>query len=493
MSDRLHRLSATTWASLAGFVLLAAFGWKLQRPAPFPAWFRSAPDAPRPLAEADYRKVFDPSLRVPTSALAALPACSPTPRPGTTEIAWEWTAPELPDSDALREIFPADATGLVTLPDGTRLALEAVALLLPSDAPVAGKPAGSVARVRPVWHHPCTGEPLPVPEPSPGVPGPSHPPSAWTATEQQLPTDRPRLLLRIRKEGTAPFRWHWPRAFDPRTFLTDSRFVSHSEDEIHGAFWLDLETWHQAPRRIAVGFAFGEPESRELPLRPGARVTLASGTTAECLGLHPGRFPSRSWGRAGTRSFASFVPDSSGKSSGERSAILWIWPPHHWEGTTLHRLSGALLHAEHGGFGRPVGTIHFPAAPGDEPPTLLLRKFPRLGLAVFDLPTVPRLPETKDLFAVPIPAATVGSLDEMLDLAKGAAGVTVQRSSGSVLTGSQAFPLTVTDTTPARLLEEWQWQSGLRLHPDPTAKHRLTDRPPPGLWEQMRELWEGIF
>ena len=220
-SSSSHRL---LWITLGlfgivslGVILLVVLAGK-------PRPFISSPDEPRPWAQADYDTTLTPGRHLPIPDLSALPLPSVSlespvvdgklPGPDyKAKITLEH--PSLTDVSRYYEIFPADPAGAVTLPDGTKLTLTAVALMLPADADPDEK---RYQQAIPEWQDPISGTPLSEEATSP-----------W-AKKEGIPRDQPRLFFRVEKEGDLPIYWHWSSGYDARTFLRISHSSSWSSD-----------------------------------------------------------------------------------------------------------------------------------------------------------------------------------------------------------------------------------------------------------------------
>lgn len=207
---------------IGSFCLLVAFlaGSAISQ-ARAPRWF-SPPDRVRPWAEKEYRDSFDSSRHIPFETLASnpVPPLKIDRRPN--EIAITFSGPKIPERETSFEIFPADSAGVVALPDGNRLSLVGIALMLPSNVEWKGK---RYIDKRPDWIDPVTGQPIPT--------GPG---SEWAIKEQRVPRCAPRLFLRVKKIGNAPLRWHGPEAYDARTQMRVRTAASGSYEQSDGAF-----------------------------------------------------------------------------------------------------------------------------------------------------------------------------------------------------------------------------------------------------------------
>jgi hypothetical protein len=435
--------------------------------------WESDPAAIRPWAVEEYERTLSPSTRQALPALADLPL--PTLTVEESEKGIEITGAKTVEvrNEPCHELFFADANGTATLPDGTRLTLEAIALLLPPD--VREGDDRTYPEVRPEWVDPKSGR-LYV-----GDPG-----AAWWQKERSLPHDQPRLYLHVKKEGEVPLRWHAPRIFDARTRLSLNSVSSYSETEPDGDFWASLHIWHQTSLEISVAFAYGPVEERVLEMREGATVEFGPAARVEVLRFMPGRSSSNEWG-FGTDGFRTFFhrPKDEASTNPLRSAILFVWPPPASvmiEALDRNGKGDGLLHGNNG-----IANLE-QSGERATATEVRLRHYPRLGRVVFRLPKVPRLPEVENLFTTPIPKMRIDHENEWLNhVADAVEGRKIHSGAGTPLPDS-LFPMEVENTTPGKLLAEYERQSGNPVYYD-EATFELSTRPPPGLLERVQEWW----
>lgn len=437
--------------------------------------WQSDPDAIRPWAPVEYERTLSPSTRQALPALADLPL--PTVTVVDSEKGIEITATntvEFP-TEPCHELFFADANGTVTLPDGTRLILEAIALLLPSD--VREGDERTYPKGRPEWIDPGSGQPYK------GDPG-----ATWWQKERSLPRDQPRLQIHVKKEGQVPLCWHSPRIFDARTRVCLNSVSSYSEAETDGDFWAGLHSWHQTSVEISVAFAFGPVEDRVLEMRESATVEFGPAARVEVLRLVPGRISSSQWGGGSDSSYSFFHRATDKPSTNpERSPILFVWPPPAAVMVETLAPDGKGDGLLHGNDGVAILTQSGEKATATE---VRLRHYPRLGRAVFRVPKLPRLPEVDNLFATPIPKMRIDHENEWLaHVADAVEGRQIHSGAGTPLPDS-LFPMEVEDTTPGNLLAEYERQSGKPVYFDDDT-FELTAQPPPGLVEKIREWWRS--
>lgn len=437
--------------------------------------WESDPDTIRPWALVEYERTLSPSTRQALPALADLPL--PTVTVVDSKEGIEITATNTVEfrNEPCHELFFADANGTVTLPDGTRLTLEAIALLLPSD--VREGDERTYPNGRPEWVDPRSGQPYK------GDPG-----ATWWQKERSLPRDQPRLQVHVKKEGEIPLCWHAPRIFDARTRVSLNSVSSYSETETDGDFWAGLHSWHQTSVEISVAFAFGPVEERALEMREGATVEFGPAARVEVLRLVPGRISSSQWGGGSDSSYSFFHrPPVETSTNPERSAILFVWPPPAAvmiETLTPDRKGDGLLHGNDG-----VANLN---QSGEKATAteIRLRHYPRLGRAVFRVPKLPRLPEVENLFATPIPKIRIAHENEWLAHVVNAAEARQIHSRAGTPLPDSLFPMEVEDTTPGKLLAEYERRSGVPLYFD-DATFELTKQAPPGLIERIREWWRN--
>jgi hypothetical protein len=292
----------------------------------------------------------------------------------------------------------------------------------------------------------------------------------------------------VKKEGDLPIRWHAPEIFDMRTRVSLNSVSSYSNRGPDGDFWCEIGIWHQTAVEITVPFAFGPIEEQPLDLKEGATATFGTASRVEVLRILPGRVTSYEWGDR-TDGFRIFLhrPVVEPGTPPQRTPILFVWPPPSpvmIESLSLKEAAGSLLHG-HGGI------AHFEQTGTDATATSIrLRRFPRLGRAVFRVPTLPRLPAADNLFAVPIPKARIDSESAWIGIISSSVeGRAIHSGSGAAIP-ENLFPMEVEDTTPAKLLAEYERGLGKPVHFDEST-FELGDRPPPGLLERIAEWWRG--
>ncbi len=124
-------------------------------------------------------------------------------------------------------------------------------------------------------------------------------------------------------------------------------------------------------------------------------------------------------------------------------------------------------------------------------PGIRVKRSHHLATAVFDLPNIPRLPRVKNTFEVPIQKMRIERPHEYLSAAFQSAGVRgnvkqAPRFPDSALPQS-LFPMTLTDTTPLAMIEEYERHSGIRLYFD-AAEMKITDQKPESAFEKWKKM-----
>lgn len=471
------------WLMMGLFLLVAIGLLGLIFAASSPAHLKSSPTAERLWARAAFYQTFDPALFSPAATLLTSPlpsvkmttklaastpgSASSTASPGELEILHD--TPENNSRDTFYEIFAADAGHRVTLPDGNQITLTAIALMLPSDVEWGDQ---RYPKKIPDWIDPITGDPIPKAD--------------WQK-EQTVPNENPRLFLRLEKVGEAPLRWHWPEAFDGLTLQKVNSTSSHSSDGRHGMFWIDLDIWHQTPLKLGIQFAFGEPETRALTLEKGASAQFDDNGVANLLEILPNGHGSSSWGGTGTQQRATFdlLPPTTGKT-GRRSLIFQIWPPrNHYlmEFVTNPETNGRMLFGNGG-----ITSVELNGEEADLTQAQI-RRFPKLGRVVIDLPKIPRLPEVLNLFETPIPRTEIRYKNALLRAATEPAEFRLSMSSYNENLPDSLFPMVLTDTTPGEILREYERLTGTHLYLDETNM-QVTDKKLPGVLEKLKAWWK---
>jgi hypothetical protein len=221
-------------------------------------------------------------------------------------------------------------------------------------------------------------------------------------------------------------------------------------------------------------------------MRVGATVEFGPAARVEVLRFMPGRASSSEWG-FGSDGFRTFFhrPREEASTNPQRSAILFVWPPPASvmiEALDRNGKGDGLLHGNHG-----IANLeqYGERATATE---VRLRHYPHLGRVVFRLPKVPRLPEVENLFTTPIPEIRIDHENEWLNHVAGAVeGRIIHSGAGTPLPDS-LFPMEVENTTPGKLLEEYERRSGKPVYFDDDT-FELTRQPPPGLVEKIQEWW----
>lgn len=437
--------------------------------------FEVSPDGERPWEEATWRKRFDPAAYLPLPKLSSDPPPVLTITEKTSELEIVGSPGHNGTLDAYYEIFEADPSGVVTLTDGNQLELAAVALLLPSDIE-RNEATPRYPRIRPVWIDPRTGDPIPA-----DLPG-----NDWAQSENQVPAHNPRLFLRVRRTGSqAPLRWHAPQVHDDRTLSNASGNASYSHEQTHGHFWVDLEQWHQAPLRIGIPFAFGAPEEKTIPAKEGAVATFGDEGRIELLDILPHGHGGSSWGGDAGSFVTTFQTSKPGSGQPERTFLFQVWPrPNHYltEIFPAGAKRGRLLTGNYG-----ISAMEFR---GEEAAAneIRIRRYPRLGRAVFELSSVPRLPEVTNLFKVPIPWIRIDYSSQLGRAITDPTG-TQHRFRDYQQLPESLFPMEFSDTTPEELITEYEGLTGQWLYFNEETLE-LTDERPPGLSERVKDWWK---
>lgn len=474
------------WISLGLFGLISLGVLLLVFLASKPRPLVSSPDQPRPWAQSDFDDTLIPgrhqaipdlsALPVPTISLDSPVVDGKLPGPDyKSKITLQY--PPLVDVSRYHEVFPADASGVATLPDGTRLTLTAIAMSLPSDADPDG---GPYQKPLLEWQDPATGTLLPEEK------------IADSARPEFIPSNRPRLFIRFDKQGDAPFCWHGSSAYDPRTFLQVSQSTSGFARGRHGTFWIDLDTWHQTSLKLTVEFAFGQPVEETLALEKGATATignLSSISALETLPFSHGATyyehgPSRPGMETLRITYDAYTSPPPNRST--RTHILLLWPP-----VNQYLMRGQLPSDDsprtlHGDF----GVTDLWVSRENDNASLALHRYPRLGRAVFSLDTLPRLPEVENLFEVPMERVTFDRSYSFPRVALDAAGVRAELTNDTSSIPETMFPLVLEETTPADILAEYEKLTGTKLYFDP-KELVVTDERNSGFFTSLRDWWNA--
>lgn len=464
--------------SVIGGVLVAAFvGFiliQLQQP------YFSPPDEPRDWARQDFEQAFAPSPAGPLpDLLMSTPGTFTTTRKPdeiTLDLAEE---PASVQTSEYHEIFLPDESGEVTLPGGNRLRLEAIALV--QNADVEWRYKTSVKGIRQgdpdpqeldvEWLDPATLDPLP-----------KETTADWP--KRRIRKQNPSLLLlHVSNSGEKPLRWFAADVYDDRTLMkisTSSQFHSHTQ---HGQFGIEQLTWHQAPLRIAINFAFGEAEHQELALKQDAEIRFGDDALVRVIESNNRPITGSSWGGK-QASFNFGTPRDRHKV---RSAVLHIWPPHQHtlldlKATNAAGKTTAQSIWNSSGFSEMEFFREFA-----EIESVRVRRFPRLGRAVFELPKVPGLPKVDNLFDVPIPRVTLQYGGDFRDVIGKSAGVRWEVHTSDI--PKSALPMTIENTTPAEMVKEFERVTRSRAYYD-SGNRTITGKPPAGKLDRLRDWWK---
>lgn len=469
MTDSSASKVAIIWSVVVVLLLgvLMVFTIALQ-----PRFYRS-PDKAAPSDQDWYSNVFDPAKRVAIPDLLSHPILPtkvesvPGSRGGgeDTNVSFEGRYPKFPSENLLYEIFPSDSTGIVTLPDGNRLNISAVAIALPTDTEWEGEetPPEKI----PDWRDPYTGESLSF---SPGDP-------LWSQ-KRAVSAVRPKLHFRVQVEGDAPIRWLIPSVHDAQTKRSVGA-VSGPVYKGEGFFSMDLEIWHQTALDVGVEFYFGDPEVQTLPVKKGAEIRFGNNAIVQVKDVFPAGYRFVSWVGGGSR----YMFHSKPPKEIQMGMALQVWPPCNTQLIDYEIVGTKEPHRVYGSYGL-VG-YRFPKGMKNVS-EIQLRRYPRLGRAKFHLTTIPRLPEVSNLFASPISKIRIKYPGNLASHAADAAEVKYDRSISSSDLPKSKFPMILTDTTPAKIFVQIEEMSGQTLYFD-SNEMEVTARKPPGLLERVRD------
>lgn len=433
--------------------------------------------SPTKVTESDegwHRNVFDPGMRVAPPDLISHPApptpvsTAPSSSPGFEDVVVSCEYPNFTSSNQLYEVFPSDESNAVVLPDGNRMKFSAVALFLPTDAEwEIGEKPGEIV---PEWIDPRTGQVLVGDE------------IDETLREaRSVPMSSPRLHFRVEVEGEAPMRWLIPAIHDARTRRSIGEVVPGASVHGDGFFSMDLATWHQTPIDIGIEFAFGEPAIEKLPIEKEAAIRFGDEAFVKVVEVFPNAYRFVRWKEEDTIFNVYQKPQRN-----RRTALaIQVWPPQ--QSTRIEfqptpdeapRRISAL---------RGVGGLRW-SDPDEEVSEVTVYRFPRVGRAVFRLPSIPRLREVDNLFEVPISKMHVKYGSDQIRYAAGAAEVKIDFPVSSRDFPASEFPLFLTDTTPEQIFANFEERKGIRLYFDGDTG-TLTDRKPPGFFERIASWW----
>ncbi len=437
--------------------------------------FEVSPAEKRPWAEATWRKRFDPAAHLSLPKLSSSPPPTLTITKKKNELEIVGSPGHNDTLDAYHEIFEADPSGVVTLPDGNRLELAAVALMLPSDIE-RNEDTPRYPRLRPEWIDPRTGDPIPTDLPE----------NEWARREDQVPDHGPRLFLRVRRTGSqAPLRWLAPQVHDDRTLRNLGSTASYSSSLSDGQFWVDLEQWHQAPLRIGIQLAFGNPEEKAIPAKKGSLATFGDDASFELLDILPHGHGGSSWGGNSGGFTTTFRESKPRPGHPERTFVFQVWPRSNHFLTEIFPSESERGRLLTGNFGISGMELRGEEAAARE---LRLLRYPRLGRAVFELSSVPRLPEVANLFEVPIPWIRIDYSSQFARAITDTTG-TQRRFRDYQQLPESLFPMEFANITPAELIAEYERLTGERLYFNENTLE-LTDERPPGLSERWKDWWK---
>lgn len=420
--------------------------------------------------------VLNPATRASVPDLLSHPAPETpvvTDPPGSSnpdEVIVSCMNPEFPTTYELAEVFAADKLGVVALPDGNQLSLSAVAVFLPTDADwdFEEEPSDQV----PNWIYPVTGDQLVFPPDAP----------EWTKP-RSLPTTRPRLHFRVEVKGEAPIRWRVPVIHDARTRRSIGGAVPGSTVHGDGFFSMDLKTWHQTPLDLGIDFAFGDPVLKTLPIQKDAELRFGDEAMIRVVNVFPSGFRYLRFKERETIFNLYTKPQPTRKTA----LALLIWPPQQAKQIEFQPIQNEeplQVFASRG-----MGALKW-TCPEKENTEVTVSRYPRMGRAVFHLPTIPRLPDVDNLFEAPISKIRVKYPSNFVRYAAEAAEVKPDFSFKLSDLSDAKFPLLLTDTTPQQIVSEFEAMSGIRLYYDRKAG-LLSDRKPPSLLERLEDWWRN--
>ena len=439
----------------------------------------SPPDEERPWALSSYLTTFDPARTTPLLTLADIDVPE-------LDIKWEERSGadrklqiNFPSGDESEdnpfEIFEADSSGKVLLPDGNELQISAVALVLPQDGNWEGR---NYSSVMPDWRDPFTGEKIPE--------------ANWQK-EVYVSRENPKLYFRISNAGKAPLRWLSPKVYDSvsKSRIASSSSYSYTGD--HGMFHVGLNIWHQTSIDIGVDFAFGDPESQEIELLTGGAARFGDNALIKVIEVLPNGHGSSSWGKGSNGVRTSFTPHKMREKSSSRTLLFQVWPPNN------HKLAELIYSPEKqvrllsGNYG--ISDIQFHDKKA-EIKTGTIRRFPRLGRAVIHLDQIPRLLEVDNLFETPIKRTEIQYKHSFISDVSDAVLSRYSITSPDYEIDASVLPIVFTDTTPIQILEKFEELTGVHTYYD-KEEFRLTNQKPETVfekaWKEVQEFWNKWF
>ena len=404
----------------------------------------------------DYEKIFSPQVSDPWPNLTIYPLPTISVTPTESLITVQGEAPPQPSSDQFHETFVASQACEITLPDGTSLRLDGIA--------VSGLEQANHASFTtpPQWLDPVTYLPLNADDTQ-----------DWHLKVSQQ--DRPVLHLHFSTEGE-PIGINSAIVFDSATYRRLSWSSSRSDEKFH----LDFRLAHQTPLSLALDFAFGPPETKEFRVETGSEIHFQDDTMLQILYAGPGNWNGHTQIPAGiTYEHHIYLrPDTEGIL-----ALVCVWPelanlqtkfafdnpPDDW----------ASSHS-------PFSLHNFSASPS-KVPVGQVRHFPNLGRAIFHLAPLPVFPACDNLFEVPIPQQT---LQSDLDLRRAIEDFTGVTFSAPHLAEIPCSSLELENATPLDLVQHLESTIGKKIYFHPETR-KINTTPPKTKWEKWVERWNG--
>lgn len=427
----------------------------------------SPPDLPREWAKKEWEEVFELPLPDTWPTLGSHPAPALTLGEGKDGFRVESEYRDIESSLRLYEVFDAgEGSREMVLPTGNRFRLEAIAMVLPSDGDWENK---QYPRIAADWREPLTLEPA------------ESDMDGFKWRDVSVRGEGPRLYIRLSHQGGQPLRWHAPRLYDERMKIPLSQSRSISADETHAEFFIDLDMWHQSPVRLVVEFAFGEAESRELPIKEGASVNFDGLSAVKILNRLPHGYGTRRYSSSSLRQVSVF--EAPEDPSDRKSAVVFhVWPPHEVD---LVDFQTDLSPKRKTVWGR-SGTVSLELHREEKDARRFqVRRLPRMGRIVFHLPALPRLVDSGNLFETPIDFLRIGNQHRFSRVIANATGL---RWTGNDRIPGGVYPMGYEDTTPIALLGEFERLCGA-LHYFDRHDLTLSSSKPPTMLERLLDWW----
>lgn len=431
-------LKIVTIIAVAGILMFV--GWMFRQERLF-----SSPDKIRPWAQKEWEEIRQPATPLPDTRKPIRPTVS-YDFSDETKIAATWSNPREATPPQL-QIFEADENGVAVLPNGNKLTLAATAAIFTEDLVKDGEPFPRYGEIEYPWQDYATKE---------AVYGHHN----WALLNFSRLGIGYNLGLGLKSDREARFVWTERAAYDARTHakvgVTSAKY--HVQD--HPTILLRFGIQHQTPLVVTQDFWFGEPESHDFSIEPGAMLKFSDGMTLKLAHIRRGMIDSMGYPEKEDDPCKMHLGISAGKS---QVAIIEVFPPPLPDEIVIQYKSdqGRTYHAAMQG---ELGVYHARIAVRSDETLIKARvlRTPERGRVIFNIDSPNRLPvESQNLFNVSVPHI---EFSNSFTLERQLAGlVELKASQPWGLIPVKSFPLEYRDLTIREIFEYYEKRTGIRL------------------------------